>query len=293
MRTLRLVCITVAAACLAGCGPASSERTAPLRPATCIVSLVPAATEMLFAIGAGSRVIAVSSFDHYPPAVEQLPRVGALLDPDMERIIGLRPDLVVVFEGQVELREKFRQAGIPLFVYPRPTVANIIESLRALGRRVDASAQADREAARVEQELDDIRAGVKGLPRPRTLLVVGREPGTLRNIYASGGFGFLDDLLAIAGGANVFADVRRENLQVTTEAILAARPEVIVEVVAAQPWSAADIERETRVWDTLGSVPAVRNRRVYLLMGDVFVTPGPRLVEAARKMAEVLHPRSG
>ncbi len=248
---------------------------------------------MLFSIGAGSRVVAVSSFDHYPPAVEKLPRVGALLDPDMERIIGLRPDLVIVFEGQMELREKFTQAGIDLFVFPRPTVPNILRSLRVLGRRVGMAAQAEREARGIERQMDAIRASAKGLPAPRTLLVIGREPGTLRNIYASGGVGFLNDLLTIAGGANVFGSVRRENLQVTTEAMLAAQPEVIVEVVASQPWSAADIERETHVWDELGSLPAVRNRRVYLLMGDVFVTPGPRLVDAARRMVAVLHPTSG
>jgi ABC-type Fe3+-hydroxamate transport system substrate-binding protein len=261
------------------------------RPATRIVSLVPAATEILFAIGAGPRVTAVSSFDHYPPQVETLPRVGALLDPDIERIIGLRPDLVIVFEGQVELREKFGQAHVEVFVYPRPTVSNILQTMRALGRRVGTPAQAEREASAIERQLDEVRASVRDLPRPRTLLVIGREPGTLRNIYASGGFGFLNDLLTVAGGANAFGDLKRENLQVTTETILAARPDVIIEVVASQPWSPADIERETHVWDQLGSVPAVRNHRVYLLMGDPFVTPGPRMVQAARKMAGVLHPR--
>jgi len=287
----RVACLALAVACLAACASPVPDRGDSSRPVTRIVSLVPAATEMLFAMGAGLRVIAVSSFDHYPPDVERLPRVGALLDPDMERIIGLRPDLVIVFEGQVELREKFGQARIDVFVYPRPTVSNILQTMRALGRRAGMPAEAQREASAIEQQLDEVRASVRGLPVPRTLLVIGREPGTLRNIYASGGFGFLDDLLTIAGGANAFGDLKRENLQVTTETILAARPDVIIEVVASQPWRPADIERETHVWDQLGSVPAVRNHRVYLLMGDAFVTPGPRMVQAAPKMAEVLHPR--
>jgi iron complex transport system substrate-binding protein len=244
---------------------------------------------MLFAMGAGPRVIAVSSFDHYPHPVEMLPRVGALLDPDIERIITLRPDLVVLFEGQVELREKLAQAGIRVFVYPRPTLADIVTTLRSLGRQVGLGEQADREADAIERQLDAVRQKVKGLPPPRTMLVIGREPGTLRNIFVSGGLGFLSDALTIAGGASVFGSVRRENLQVTTEAILASQPDVIVEVVASQPWSAADIERETHVWDTLSSLPAVRNHRVYLLMGDEFVTPGPRIVQTAREMAEVLH----
>lgn len=281
----------VAATLLCGCTRARDNANRGRVPAR-IISLVPAATEMLFAMGAGPHLVAVSSFDHYPPAVEDLPRVGALLDPDIERIISMRPDLVVVFEGQVELHEKLSQAGIPLFTYPRPTVANILQSLRALGRRTGFTEQANRDASAIELQLDAVRTRVKQLAAPRTMLVIGREPGTLRNVFVSGGYGFLSDLLAIAGGANVFAGVRRENLQVTTEAILAAQPDVIIEVVASRPWSAANIERETHVWDALSSLPAVGSHRVYLLVGDEFVTPGPRIAQAARRMAEVLHPRN-
>lgn len=287
--SLKTVIVLVTAICLSSCGPPPYDRdTNRPRTPTRIISLVPAATEMLFAVGAGPRVVAVSSFDHYPPAVEKLPRVGALLDPDVERIIALRPDLVVLFEGQLELRDKLAQAGIDVFPYPRPTLADIVLALRSLGRRAGAAEQANREANAIERQLDAVRQRVKGLPAPRTLLVIGREPGTLRSIYVSGGFGFLSDVLSIAGGANVFGNLRRENLQVTTEAMLAAQPDVIVEVVASRPWSAADIAHETHVWDTLASLPAVRNHRVYLLVGDEFVTPGPRIVEAARKLASVL-----
>jgi iron complex transport system substrate-binding protein len=288
--SLKTAIVLVTAICLSSCGTPPHDRdTNRPRTPTRIISLVPAATEMLFAIGAGPRVVAVSSFDHYPPAVEKLPRVGALLDPDVERIIALRPDLVVLFEGQLELRDKLAQAGIDIFAYPRPTLADIILALRSLGRRVGFAEQANREANAIERQLDAVRQKVKGLPAPRTMLVIGREPGTLRNIYVSGGFGFLNDVLAIAGGANVFGNVQRENLQVTTEAMLAAQPDAIVEVVASRPWSAADREHEEHVWDQLASLPAVRNHRVYLLVGDEFVTPGPRIVEAARKLAGVEH----
>jgi ABC-type Fe3+-hydroxamate transport system substrate-binding protein len=123
------------------------------------------------------------------------------------------------------------------------------------------------------------------------MLVIGREPGTLRNIYASGGVGFLADLLKLVGGSgvvNVFDDVRRENLQVTSEAIVAAQPDVIVELVASRPWSAEAIAREEHVWDQLAGLPAVREHHVHLLVGDEFVIPGPRVVEAARKLKAAL-----
>jgi iron complex transport system substrate-binding protein len=268
----------------------------PGRPARRIISLVPAATEMLFAIGAGSQVIAVSSFDHYPPQVEKLPRVGALLDPDIERILSLRPDLVVVFEGQEELQQKLRQAQIVVFSYGRPKLADIPEAMWELGRLAGHEQQAVEAGSAVRRNLQAIAVGAPtgaggGVRLTRVMLVIGREPGTLRNIYVSGGVGFLSDLLRLVGGGrlvNVFDEVRRENLQVTTETILAARPDVIVELVASRPWSAKEISREEHVWDHLSSLPAVRSHRIHLLVGDEFVIPGPRVVEAARRMAVVI-----
>ncbi|MGE5362470.1 MAG: ABC transporter substrate-binding protein [Bacteroidales bacterium] len=264
---------------------------------TRIVSLVPAATEMLFAVGAGSRVIAVSSFDHYPPDVEKLPRVGALLDPDVERILSLRPDLAIVFDGQKELREKLAQARIEVFPYGRPSLADIPKTMRALGQLAGRGQQAREAAAALERGLKDVASqasdsGRDAGPR-RVMLVIGREPGSLRNIYVSGGVGFLADILNLLHQRNAFGEVHRENLQVSTESILAAQPDVIIEVVASRPWSAEEISREEHVWDQLGSLPAVRFHRVRMLVGDEFVIPGPRVVRAARELAQAMRPLEG
>ena len=92
-------------------GSAAPPQGAPLR----IISLIPAVTEMLFAMGAGAQVVAVSSFDHFPPEVDRLPKVGALVDPDLERIISLRPDLVVVYGSQLDLHRQLSRAKIPVY----------------------------------------------------------------------------------------------------------------------------------------------------------------------------------
>jgi iron complex transport system substrate-binding protein len=131
---------------------------------------------------------------------------------------------------------------------------------------------------------------VEGRPRPRALLVFGREPGALRQVWASGGTGFLHDLLDVAGADNVFADTDRENVQATTEVLLARAPDVIVELRSAQDAS-GDAEA-IRVWDVLGSVPAVREKRVLRIAGDDFVIPGPRLAQAAEQLARAIHPEA-
>ena len=254
-----------------------------------IVSLIPAVTEMLFAIGAGKEVVGVSSFDHFPPEVEKIPRVGALLDPDLERILALRPDLVVVYGSQTDLKTQLERAKIPMFVYSHAGLPDVTQTMRDLGKRVGRGKEADSAAAAIETALNDLRRRVSAQPKPRVVLVFGRESGALRGIYASGGIGFLSDMLEVAGGVNVFADVARQSVQATTELILARRPEAIVELRGTQ---ATDEERRVmrRDWNVLQSVPAVRNGRIYLIDDQRVVVPGPRVAEGTKLLAETLHP---
>ena len=260
------------------------------RPAR-IISLIPAVTEMLFAIGAGEQVIAVSSFDHYPPQVETLQRVGALLDPDLERILSLRPDLVVVYATQTDLRQQLDRAGIAQFVYRHGGLTHITAIMRELGQRTSRPQEADRAARRIEQAIDAVRRRVGGRPRPDTLIVFGREAGALRGIYASGGTGFIHDMVLAAGGTNVFADVDRESLQATSELILARRPAVILELRGAAMNDAA-LQRERATWNVLSSVPAVRTGRVHIIADERTVVPGPRVAEGAELIARALHPEA-
>ena len=155
---------------------------------------------MVFAIGAGDAMIAVSSYDQYPPQVKALPRVGALLDPDVERIIVLKPDLVLLYGSQTDLMTQLSRASIPYFEYRHGGLSTVTATIRGLGERTGRKAAADTLAAGIERRLADIRRRTSGLPKPRTLLVFGRERGSLRNIYASGGRGFLHDMLEAAGG---------------------------------------------------------------------------------------------
>jgi iron complex transport system substrate-binding protein len=275
----------------AGPVPGAGRETAG-RPPQRIVSLVPAVTEMLFAIGAGPKVVAVSSFDKYPPEARDLPRVGALIDPDIERIISLRADLVIVDRGQVDLQRKLADAKIATFPYALGGLDNVSRTIRELGAITGHGWQATLVVKTIESKLASLRGRVAGLPRPPTMLVFNREPGGLRSIYVSGGIGFLNDALEVAGGANIFAGVRRESLQVTTETILSSAPEVILELRYGAAFTPEQIERDRLSWNLLASVPAVRHSRVYLLVGDELVVPGPRIVETAERMARVLHPEA-
>lgn len=290
MKRLLLLLVMMVAGLVAR-APLSAQRapasaSSPQR----IVSLVPATTEMLFEMGAGRRVVGVGSYDRFPPEVEKLPRLGGLIDPNIEQLIALRPDLVIVYETQVELRRQLERARIPLWGYSIKGLSDVTSTVRSLGERVGLGVQANASAERIDARLRAVQARVAGRPRPRTLLLFGRESGSLRGINASGGYGFLHDLLELAGGTDVLADVKQAAVAMSTEMVLARAPEVIIELHYGEPWPDVRLAAERRAWNVLPSLPAVRSNRITLLAGDELVVPGPRVTIAAERMAAILHP---
>jgi len=284
------IALVVAAAIAVPVAPLHSQQppaSAAPRSVSRIVSLVPAVTEMLFAVGAGPRVVGVSSFDRFPPEVERLPRVGALLDPDVERILSLRPDLVVVYRSQTDVLAQLGRAGIPAFVYSHAGLADVTVTMRRLGERIGSSTEAEKLATEIERRIEAVRAASANAVRPKTLVVFGRDAFALRGIYASGGVGFVHDMVTAAGGDNVFADAKREAIQATTELIIARAPEMILEL-RAEPMDREAKEKEVRTWSSLVSVPAVRSGKVRILDDPRTVVPGPRVAEGIELIAAEL-----
>src|SRR5204863_2267645 len=140
------------------------------------------------------------------------------------------------------------RANIAYYSYVHTGLADIAQTIRTLGMRVGADAGANALASRIEQQLADIRRRVASQPRPKTLLVFGREPGSLRNIDASGGDGFLHGLLGLRGGADVLADIHRQSVTMSTEMVLARAPEVIIEMAyTAESINKADLDAWNRL----------------------------------------------
>jgi iron complex transport system substrate-binding protein len=254
---------------------------------TRIVSLIPAVTEMLFAIGAGDQVVGVSTFDTYPKEATTRPRVGGLFDPNFEAILRLRPDLVIVYGSQEELIRRLGRASIPIYSYRHAGLADITGTLRAVGKRTGHGKEADALAAQIEKDLEAVRKSVAGKPRPRTLMVFGREEASMRGLYVNGGIGFLHDMLEAAGGTNVMADVKREGLQMSLEQLLARAPDVVLELRVTERWPAERQAREEAAWKAV-SIPAVRTGRVHFLPDEALTIPGPRVAAAVKAIADVL-----
>jgi iron complex transport system substrate-binding protein len=241
-------------------------------------------TEIVFALGAGDRVVGVCGQCNYPPAVERLPRVGGYLSPSVEAVIAARPDLVAVVPspGNREAVRAVERAGIRVLVVQDHTLADLWASIRTLA---DALVLGDAGARLVEDlqhGLDAIRARVDGVPRRRVLLVVGHKP-----LVVAGGGTLQDELLAIAGGDNVAADVGQSWPQLSLEMVVARAPDVIIDTAMGTEAGSQSL------FGSLDTVPAVREGRVVTVPADALYRAGPRVVEAAAALARAIHPETG
>jgi len=260
-----------------------------------IVSTTPSVTEMLFALGLGDRVVGVTTDCRFPEEAQRLPKIGTFIQPNLEVILGLRPDLVIIQENPTQMRERMESLGLSVLELEHKSVEDIYVSLRRIAA---AAGEADREeavSARIRNELQAIQQRTSALPKRRALFIIGRTPGALEGLMAVGAASYLSELLEIAGGENIFADALAAYPKVSLEEILARDPEVIVdmgEMANTVGVTEADKRRVTELWSRYPAIAAVREKRVFAVASDIFVVPGPRMVEATREFVRMLHPET-
>lgn len=253
-----------------------------------VVTLTPSLTELVAALGAQDRLVAVSDYCDYPEAVKALPRVGSFLSPAIERILSLQPDLVLLDGVQGDAAAMLKQAGTHAVAVPMQDLAQVRAAFTRVGEQLgDRQARASELVADLDRQIAAVSARVASQAKRKTLFVVDRQIGSLRGLVVAGPGSYLDELVRLAGGQNVFADMGPRYAKVATEAIEERQPEVILDAVHTDPAGAAARRAD---WNELRAVAAVRDGRVHVLANRMFVTPGPRLGEALRQIADLLHP---
>lgn len=261
-----------------------------------IVSTAPAATEILFALGLGPQVVGVTQFCNYPPEAKAKPRIGTFLQPNLEVILRLRPDLVVIQKNPVRLGERLEAMGLKTVEVDQPSVEAVFDSIRRIGAAAGVADRATVLEKRLRGELEVIQRRTAALSPRRVMFVVGRTPNALEGLVAVGQGSYLNELMRLAGGRNVFGDAGAAYPKIGLEEVLARNPEVIIDM-GEMADTAGVTERQKQavvaLWNRYPMLAAVRNRRVYAVASDIFVVPGPRIVEAAREFARMLHPEAG
>jgi iron complex transport system substrate-binding protein len=265
------------------------------QPPQRIVSTAPSITELLYALGLGDRIVGVDRFSRYPPEVLRKAKIGDYVNPNLETIASLRPDLVIIPTNPVKLAERLAVLRLKVLELDQESIAKLYESFRIVGQATGATAQAAKLESTVRGQLEAVRVRAASLKKTRMMFVVGRTPNRLDGLIVVGQTSYLNEVIALAGGENVFRDAVAPYPGVSLEEVLARNPDVIVDMgdMADTGGVSEEHSREvTSLWERLGSVAAVKQHRVYAVASDVYVIPGPRVVAAAKAFLEMLHPET-
>jgi iron complex transport system substrate-binding protein len=256
------------------------------QPARRIVSLAPHITELVYAAGGGDGLVGVVNYSDYPAAARDLPRVGSYMSVDIERIAALHPDLVVAWgQGRASRQLAALTAlGIPVYIDAPAHVDDIAASIRRLGVLFGTSTQADREAARLDAGFTALRMAYANARRVSVFYQVWSHP-----LMTLSGRQITSDVITLCGGSNVFADLPGLAPTVSTEAVIAAAPQVIVSpsVGATRGADSASIASSVD-WKAWSSLPAVAAGNLFSIDGDLISRPGPRLLDGARLLCDDL-----
>ena len=274
------------------CASALSFGAEPKR----IISTSPSITEMLYALGLGERVVGVTTYCHYPPEAMKKTKIGNYLNPNLEVIVGLRPDLVVAETTGVRRPEKLASLKLNVLEVDDLNLNGIYQSIRTIGKAAGVPGRAEVLTAKMRASLDEIRRKVAALPRRRIIFIVGRTPGRIEDLIAAGRGSHLNELIDIAGGRNIFGDSPASYAKIGLEELIARNPEVVVdmgEMSQTVGVTEADKRAVVSLWNRHPELAAVREHRVFAVASDIFVVPGPRVVDAAREFARMLHPEAG
>ncbi|OON59092.1 cobalamin-binding protein [Massilia sp. KIM] len=278
-KMMLLACMLAAQAQAAITVKDDAGRTVTLaKPAERVISMAPHVTEMLFAAGGGKRIVGAVNYSDYPEAAKSIPRIGSNREIDIERVIALKPDLIIAWmhnssERQIEM---VKQLGVPVFQSDPQTLDNIPDNVVRLGLLMGTEAEAQANASQLRQQLVSLRARYANRPPVRTFYQVWDKP-----LYTLSGKHIITDALRLCGGENIFDKLTVTAPIVSVESVLQADPEVIFGT-AEKNYGGVGL------WKPYGTMHAVRKDNLFTLDGDLLNRAGPRMVLGTAALCEKL-----
>ncbi|MBS3873360.1 MAG: cobalamin-binding protein [Firmicutes bacterium] len=290
-----LALIAILALVAAGCAPITALFQRPIvltddfgrqitleKPAVRIVSLAPSTTELLFALGLSDKIVGVTEFCNYPALAQTKEKVGGFGPPSVEKIVSVKPDLVVAASLHQAVVEQLEQLNIPVLAVDPKNIAQVIANAALLGQATGTTRQAqaiEQELTAAMREVEEKTRGLAEGSRPLVYFEIWHDP-----ITSAGPNTFIHELITRAGGINLASNAATNFPVLSLEEILAQKPTVMFR--GHGPETVEAIKQRAN-WET---VPAIANNRVYLVNEDLVLRPGPRLALGLREMARLLHP---
>ncbi len=254
-----------------------------------IVSLAPNLTEICCALGACEQLVGVTNFCTYPPDIDSATRIGGYLDPNLEVILSLDPQLILAVPEHQQITARLKSMGYRVETIKNWSLSDIHASILKVGELLNRSSQ----ARDLNESLIKIRESLRvraNKQRPSCLVVIGQEnaDGHIRSVFAVARNGFLNEILTLAGGQNAYPKENPYFAQLSQESILHLNPDVVIELLPQAHVSPEEKKNQLEPWFRIKEIEAVRHRRVFLVNGDGVMTPGPRYVDTLKQFADAL-----
>ena len=252
-----------------------------------VISLSPSITEIIYGIGAMKKVVGVTLYTDFPPEAKDLPNVGGWVNPNLEAIIELKPDLVMMVADQDRIfGEKINKLGLnTLSIDSNLSIGDIQESIIKIGKALGNETEARRLSSKIENSINQTRIKTSKLPAKSVLFVIGRNPGTLEDIYVIGNNNYINELLTVAGGKNVVT-MNRLALKISKESILSYDPDVIIEINHQEEENREEI---LQVWNGIKEAKAVKSKDIHVVSSYDLLHPSQRIIEGVLILAHILH----
>ena len=248
-----------------------------------VVSFAPSMTEILFALGKGDLLVGRTSVCNYPAAALKAQVVGAYMRPDLERVIGLQPDLVLTTKSSSRkvLVDRLERLGIPVFVSDTRDINQVFDLVNRIGRLLDAEEQARELVGKLQKKLVELRRCLSGVKKPTVLFAVGVKP-----LFVAGGQSFIGALLREAKCVNIAEDVSSPYPKFSMDEVFRRDPDIILVLMK----DCSSRESCLGTWLRYQSLKAVKNGRLYQVDADVTARPGPRVIDGLEKLVGFIHP---
>ena len=255
-----------------------------------IISTSPAITETLFELGLQGRVIAVSDFCQYPKEACKLPSIGGMLNPNMEAIVYLTPDLIIHQPGNQSLSNNAKNLGIKTLEVHMENLSEIYKSIRKLGFALNCQEKANKLILHLTTGIAFYQERLKGLPKKEVLLLLGDSNDPAYDLYAAGPGTFLNELLNLSGGKNIVRDSPARYPKLSNEYIIKKSPEIIIEAGPESNLSQREIDIKIEEWSRFPTIEAVKKKQIYFISADYILIPGPRLLKIIERFSKAIHP---
>jgi len=265
------------------------QGTSTAAPATAvnrIVSLAPNLTEILFALGLGEKVVAVSSDSDYPPDAANKSKVGTFWQPNTEAIIASKPDLVITewFEQQKSVAESLKRLGYNVLTLKIETIEELLAAIKDIGAATTTQSCADKLVQDITNRLDNLRAKLAGTKKVKALWVIQTEP-----LRVAGRNTFLNELIELARAENAIGPTIQQYPSIGTEELLACGVETIIQSAMGADNITDQRQAAEKFWSKWPTLPAVKNKRIYVIDPDTTLRLGPRLCQGLELIARCLH----